>query len=210
MGRRRQSSLAEDLMDLAALLPWWVGVGLALLSYRILHGLATEPLPGPLSAHPTAAQISAAVWQGLAATGQYIVPMLCLLGALLSALRRHQRRKLFDELAQAKATQGLLERQALRTTSALPAQEQAHAAVPHSAETAAAADGTATHAPAPPAPSQTAVSLETEDAPAPACPRCAKPMRLRVAGGGPHAGEFFWSCAGFPRDCQGTRTIQES
>lgn len=192
-------------MDLAALLPWWVGVGLALLSYRLLHGLATEPLPGPLSAHPTAAQISAAVWQGLAATGQYILPMLCLLGALLSALRRHQRRKLFDELAQTKATQALLERQAARTALA---QEQAPAAVPHSADTAA--HGTATPTPAAPAPSQTAVSQETEDAPAPACPRCAKPMRLRVAGGGPHAGEFFWSCAGFPRDCQGTRTIQES
>jgi hypothetical protein len=36
MGRRRQST-AEDIVDLIALLPWWAGVVLAVVSYLILH-----------------------------------------------------------------------------------------------------------------------------------------------------------------------------
>lgn len=36
MSRRRKSSPAEDLMDLVAMLPWWVGVALAIVLYLIL------------------------------------------------------------------------------------------------------------------------------------------------------------------------------
>ena len=39
---------------------------------------------------------------------------------------------------------------------------------------------------------------------APACPLCAKPMRLRTARQGPHAGSQFWGCSAYP-DCKGTR-----
>jgi len=38
----------------------------------------------------------------------------------------------------------------------------------------------------------------------PACPVCAKPMRLRTARQGPHAGSQFWGCSAYP-DCKGTR-----
>lgn len=97
MAKRRRSSGAEDLMDVVALLPWWVGVGLAFVGYWVLHAIATRPLPvtqpgssfgGPL--------VAAALWQGLAAAGQYLLPFVCLMGALASALRRRKRRKLFD------------------------------------------------------------------------------------------------------------------
>ena len=43
MARRRQSP-AEDLLDLIAMLPWWVGVSLALVSYVLLHQLAAAPV----------------------------------------------------------------------------------------------------------------------------------------------------------------------
>ena len=39
---------------------------------------------------------------------------------------------------------------------------------------------------------------------APLCPKCAKPMRLRLARHGPLAGREFWGCSGYP-DCNGTR-----
>jgi len=39
---------------------------------------------------------------------------------------------------------------------------------------------------------------------APACPLCGKPMRQRTARQGPHAGQAFWGCSGYP-DCKGTR-----
>jgi restriction system protein len=37
---RRSQSPAERLLDLIAMLPWWVGVALALVSYVILHQFA--------------------------------------------------------------------------------------------------------------------------------------------------------------------------
>jgi four helix bundle suffix protein len=39
---------------------------------------------------------------------------------------------------------------------------------------------------------------------APQCPECGKPMRLRKAKTGEHAGEPFWGCLGYP-ECKGTR-----
>jgi len=50
MARRRNSSAAEDLMDLVALLPRWPGVGLALASYWVLQVVATRPSPAMQSA----------------------------------------------------------------------------------------------------------------------------------------------------------------
>lgn len=39
---------------------------------------------------------------------------------------------------------------------------------------------------------------------APSCPKCGKAMRQRTARTGPHAGEPFWGCSGYP-DCSGIR-----
>ncbi|SFL77608.1 hypothetical protein [Nitrosomonas communis] len=44
MGRRK-TSLAEDLMDITAALPWWVGVILAVIAYSILQHYAVLELP---------------------------------------------------------------------------------------------------------------------------------------------------------------------
>jgi four helix bundle suffix protein len=41
---------------------------------------------------------------------------------------------------------------------------------------------------------------------APACPCCAKPMALRTARKGTHAGSQFWGCSDYPA-CQGVRRI---
>lgn len=42
--------------------------------------------------------------------------------------------------------------------------------------------------------------------PAPACPRCGKPMRQRTARQGPKSGQAFWGCSAYP-DCKGTRPL---
>lgn len=49
---------------------------------------------------------------------------------------------------------------------------------------------------------------EPPPADAPACPDCGKPMRRRTARKGPHAGEPFWSCSGYP-ECRGTRPVAD-
>ena len=42
----------------------------------------------------------------------------------------------------------------------------------------------------------------------PACSACGKPMRKRTAGRGPHAGQCFWGCSGYP-DCNETRELSD-
>ena len=43
---------------------------------------------------------------------------------------------------------------------------------------------------------------------APTCPACGKPMRRRIAGKGPHTGQAFWGCSGYP-DCRETREMSD-
>jgi restriction system protein len=95
MARRKKSSPAENIIDLVALLPWYVGVVLALVAYVVLHRIATAPLvavkPGDLGG-----AMVGGVGRGLASVGQYILPFLCLAGAAISAWRRRTRSALVD------------------------------------------------------------------------------------------------------------------
>jgi restriction system protein len=92
MSRRRKTSPAEDLMDAAALFPWWVGVALAALLYLLLHWVAEQPQP-PHRADVDPSDIAlAAMTQGLANAGQYLLPLVCLLAAAVSVWRRRRRR----------------------------------------------------------------------------------------------------------------------
>ena len=93
MARRNRDSLADDLIGLAARLPWWVGVVLALISYVGLHGLAQTPSPALQPGQVGAFAVSA-LWQTLALVGQYALPLVFLLGAAVSAFRRRRAERL--------------------------------------------------------------------------------------------------------------------
>ena len=73
MGRRKKQSTVEDLMDLTAMAPWWVGVVLAVASYAVLHTYVGRPV----APHPgqTTGVSLAFFWQGLAMAGQFILPI---------------------------------------------------------------------------------------------------------------------------------------
>ena len=92
MARRKKTSPAEDFIDLVALLPWYVGVVLAVLGYLLLHPIAAAPVVATLKPGDIGGAMTGAVWSGLATIGQYALPMLCLAGAAVSAWRRHSRR----------------------------------------------------------------------------------------------------------------------
>jgi restriction system protein len=81
---RRQSTF-EDLMDITSRLPWFVGVGLALLSYFICHAYA-------ISTETTHGQLG----KLFANLGQMILPFIFLAGALGSVMRRRKRRDVFQ------------------------------------------------------------------------------------------------------------------
>lgn len=96
MARKRKTSTAEDLMDLIAMLPWWAGIALALTSYMVLHSIAIRPLPAAQSPQQIGQLATTAIWQGLAIGGQYILPLICLAGAAISAVRKRRRSRLFE------------------------------------------------------------------------------------------------------------------
>lgn len=103
MARRRRQSPAEDFIDVVALAPWWVGVALAVLGYLVLHAVAQQPISQPaLGSRPEvyASSMWANVFKGLAAFGQYAVPILSLAGAAVSAFKRRQRRALLGRAQQ--------------------------------------------------------------------------------------------------------------
>jgi restriction system protein len=101
MARRRKQSPIEDLIDLAALLPWWVTLPLALIAYLWLHGIATSPLPTPTN---LGGQMSGMMLRGLAVPAQYIVPAALVIGAIGSIFGRMRRRKLFESVASSENT----------------------------------------------------------------------------------------------------------
>jgi restriction system protein len=105
MGRKR-TSLAEDLVDVVSMLPWWACLALALGSYFILHQMAVTPQaslqPGQMGGFIQRVMIA-----GMATAGQYIVPMLCLIAALISFLRRRKRETLMTNVAHSKSADAL-------------------------------------------------------------------------------------------------------
>jgi len=108
MSRRKRTSPAEDVMDLVALLPWWAGVALALMSYLLLHGVATQALPAaPTEVGQMGTFVTKSIWRTLATLGQYLLPVLCLAGAAVSAWRRSVRTKLMADVGQSKSSDAL-------------------------------------------------------------------------------------------------------
>ena len=103
MARRKKSSPAEALVDLVALMPWYVGILLAGIGYVILHSWALSPIAATLKPGDISHAMVGAVTRGLATAGQYIVPLICLAGAAVSAWRRHERRTLVNNVTSSSA-----------------------------------------------------------------------------------------------------------
>lgn len=99
MARKRTSPL-EDLVFVLSKLPWWAGLTLALLSYAVLHGIATRPLP-PVATGPGAlgAAASASIFRTLAMFGQFLLPFACGIAALVSFVNATKQKKLYDNTA---------------------------------------------------------------------------------------------------------------
>ncbi len=101
MPRKGAGSVFEELTELVAIFPWWLGIGLAIAAYVTLGSIAE---PAQMSQGVRPAQ---AVARGAATAGQYIVPLICLVGAALSAWRRAHRRKLARDTTENRAANAL-------------------------------------------------------------------------------------------------------
>lgn len=107
MARKKRTSVLEDLLEIVSCLPWWVGVAIAILGYLLLQRIA---IPAPITSTQPSAMAEAlmqSVITGSAKIGQYLVPMIGLLGAAISFFRRKQRSTLLTGVAQAQSVQAL-------------------------------------------------------------------------------------------------------
>jgi len=107
MARRRSGGLVEDLLTIFSRLPWWVGVIVAALAYVLLHQVAVQPVPLQTQPGQVGGMAVQTIWKTLAGIGQYLIPALCLIGAGVSAWRRHHRQRLVADVAQARSADAL-------------------------------------------------------------------------------------------------------
>lgn len=104
---RKNSSLADDIMELVSLLPWWAGVALAIVSYLVLHQIAAQPLAPAVPASQIGTAFTRTLWRSLAAFGQVVLPILCLMGAAASAWRRREGKQLVARTVRSDATDAI-------------------------------------------------------------------------------------------------------
>ncbi|HSD38660.1 MAG TPA: restriction endonuclease [Rhodocyclaceae bacterium] len=99
MARKRKTSTFEDLFEIAAALPWWAGVLLALIVYPVIHHFAVVDVPITTSPGQMGQVV---VWQmtkAIATYCQYIIPLLFLAGAVASFFGRRKREGLLTDVA---------------------------------------------------------------------------------------------------------------
>ena len=94
-------------MELVSMLPWWGGVALALASYVLLHQLAQPPSGKGLQAGQMGGFAANSLLSALAMIGQFLVPIVCLFGALGSFLARNRRQTLMSNVSQSKSADAL-------------------------------------------------------------------------------------------------------
>lgn len=94
-------------MELVSMLPWWGGVALALASYIFLHQLAQPPSVKGLQAGQMGGFAASSLISALAMIGQFLIPIICLFGALGSFLARRRREQLVSNVSQSKSADAL-------------------------------------------------------------------------------------------------------
>jgi len=100
MARKRKQSPLEDLIDIAAMLPWWLGVLLALIAYFVLHRYATAEVAQTATLGKMGEVMVSQIGKMLAMIGQYLIPPAFIIGAGISAYGRQKRAALFADVQQ--------------------------------------------------------------------------------------------------------------
>jgi len=104
---RKKTSTFDDLIEIVSYLPWWAGVGLAIVAYVLLHPIATAEIATPTQAGQMGQFAGKQLYKTLAMFGQYLLPLVCLIGAGISTWRRRQRCELIGGVAQSPAADAL-------------------------------------------------------------------------------------------------------
>lgn len=99
---RKNESTFAALIEMASLLPWWVGLALAGISYVALHWYAGTPVSKPLPGQ-VAVSLVETITRAMAGVFQYVLPVAFLVGAIVSALNAGKRKALRNQVAKIEA-----------------------------------------------------------------------------------------------------------
>lgn len=94
MARRKKTNFLEDLFNMAAALPWWVGVALAVAVFWYLDSLAAQPIPVATNAEQLLSGVKYQALQTFGFYGRFVFPFFLLAGAVASFFARRKRIKL--------------------------------------------------------------------------------------------------------------------
>ncbi len=103
----KRKSAAKDFIEIVSLLPWWAGVAIAVTSFVGLHMYATPIAPQATGTMPISALTTQSIYKALATVGQYLIPVICLVGAALSAHRQKVKHRLVDQVTSSDAASAL-------------------------------------------------------------------------------------------------------
>ena len=95
---RRKINSVEDIVELTAQVPWWVGVAAALVSWVALFGVARLALPGTHAVDTAIPGTVVPVLRGLTTAGLYLLPLLFLCVAAWSAWLHYKDQKNYADM----------------------------------------------------------------------------------------------------------------
>lgn len=75
-------------------LPWWACLATAVVTFLVLHGIASRPLPSSVRPGQISSAITGSLVHALAFVGQYLLPILCIAAAVMSFAGQRKRRAL--------------------------------------------------------------------------------------------------------------------
>lgn len=107
MARRSRTSAFEDLIELAAMLPWWLSLSLAVASYFLIHSYAIMEIVPLKDIGQMGDMVGQQMIKTFAMFGQYIVPFVFSLGALVSIINQRKRANLHELVAHQPAASAL-------------------------------------------------------------------------------------------------------
>lgn len=102
MARKRSSSF-EDVVVVLSRLPWWASLLIGFVSWLILNPVANRPVvvPAGVQIHDMSGVMLSQLWQTFAMFGQYLIPLVCVFGAIGSVFGRQRRKKLLNDVKSA-------------------------------------------------------------------------------------------------------------
>jgi len=100
MARRQQTSTLDDIFFIACKLPWKISAALAVIAIPILHAIASRPAVKLTGLADVGAVAVHSIFTTFAFLGQFIVPLIFAVGAIVSAIQSKKQRHLYEGVRQ--------------------------------------------------------------------------------------------------------------